>query len=587
MAGSAGNGVGKISSSPSKVISGTAGGKGGAKNAGQPNVYKTIPDAPAQPQMNNPTAPNVMQQSATALTDATQAATAGTKYQPMQVGTRGGFLKAQGDMGTQQVNVGNVGTQGGFLRAQGDMGQQRVDAERVGTQGGYQRVNTGGTTQSVGTEMGSKQAIGRMGTQQVGTDMGSRLAGARDVVAGQLAGTDLSAYTNPYESQVVQQSMADMERARKIQQMQQGAKMSAAGAFGGSRHGIAEAETNRAFFDRAGAMAGQLRQQGFNQAQQMAQQDIASRMQAGLANQATQLAASQANQQAEQTGLQRMLQAGMANQAAEQQGLQRQLAASQSNQQAEQTGLQRQLQAGMSNQQAQQADFNRRLQAETANQRALETSRARQLQAGMANQQAGLTAQQANVQAEQQGLQRQLAASQSNQQALEASRARQLQAGMSNQQTQLAAQRANQAAEQQGLGRRLQASQSNQQALEQSRARQLQAQMANQQAGLGAAGQRLAATGQLGQLARQGFDMGRTLQGDVMRQGTMQQMMQQQLIDAAKQQFAGYTSQPTNTIGLLSQALGASTIPQSQQTRRDLGFFDYATLASNMFGGGR
>lgn len=505
-------------SAAKQTVTGTAqpssGGKGGAnqtKHMGMMNQNQ-----PPQPQMNNPTAPNVMQQSATALTGATQAATAGTQYQPMNVGTKGGFIKAQGDMGSQQVNVGNVSTQGGHLG-----------------------VDTGGTTQSVGTEMGSKQAIGSMGQQQVSTQMGDRMAGASDVVAGQLAGTDLSAYTNPYESQVVQQSMADMERARKIQQMQQGAKMSAAGAFGGSRHGIAEAETNRAFFDRAGAMAGQLRQLGFQNAQQMAQQDIASRMQAGLANQATQLTASQANQQAEQTGLQRQLQAGMANQAAEQQGLQRQLAASQSNQQAEQTGLQRQLQAGMSNQQAQQADFNRRLQAQTANQRAQEASRARQLQAGV-----------------------------------------------SNQQTQLAAQRANQAAEQQGLGRRLQASQSNQQALEQSRSRELQAQMANQQAGLGAAGQRLAASGQLGQLSRQGFDMGRTLQGDVMQQGTMQQMMQQQLIDSAKQQFAGYTGQPTNTIGLLSQALGASTIPQSQQTRRDLGMMDYATLAASMFGGG-
>jgi hypothetical protein len=437
-----------------------SGGKGGANTRQHHGMMNKT--QPAQPQMNNPTAPNVMQQSATALTDATQAATAGTQYQPMNVGTQGGYLGAQGDMGRQQVGVGNVGTQGGYLG-----------------------VDTGGTTQSVGTGMGSKQAI------------------ASNVVAGQLAGTDLSAYTNPYESQVVQQSMSDMERARKIQQMQQGAKMSAAGAFGGSRHGIAEAETNRAFFDRAGAMAGQLRQQGFQNAQQMAQQDIASRMQAGLANQATQLTASQANQRAEQTG------------------------------------LQRQLQAGMSNQQAQQADFNRRLQAQTANQRAQEASRARQLQAGV-----------------------------------------------SNQQTQLAAQRANQAAEQQGLGRRLQASQSNQQALEQSRSRQLQAQLANQQAGLGAAGQRLAASGQLGQLSRQGFDMGRTLQSDVMQQGTMQQMMQQQLIDSAKQQFAGYTGQPTNTIGLLSQALGASTIPQSQQTRRDLGMFDYATLAASMFGGG-
>lgn len=351
-----------------------SGGKGGANNAGQPNVYKTIPDAPAQPQMNNPTEPNVMQQSATALTGATQAATAGANYQPMS-----------------------------------------VTADQVSTS---------------------------MGTQQAGTELGSRMTQAGDVSAGQLASTDLGAYTNPYESQVVNQSMADLDRARQIQQMQQNAKMGAAGAFGGSRHGIAQAESNRAFYDRAGAMAGGLRQQGFQNAQQMAQQDLQRQMQASLANQQSQLTASRANQQTEQTGLARQLQAGMANQNVEQQGLQR------------------------------------------------------MLQAGLANQSQGMAAQ-----------------------------------------------------------------------------------MANQSAGLQGAGQRLQAAGQLGRLSQQGFDMGRTLTGDVREQGNMQQLMQQQLIDAAKQQFAGYTGAPASTIGYLSQALGASTIPQSQTTTKDPGLFDYLTLA--------
>jgi len=304
------------------------GGKGGANlnSTGQPNVYKTIPDsayhvpltpeaapapaaapaapaeaaglnelgapaapvAPAETQMNNPTAPNVMQQSAQGLTLANAATAAGTQYQPMN-----------------------------------------IQAQTVGQ-------------------------------------------------------TDLSQYTNPFESQVVDQTMADLERARKTQQNVADYQMGRAGAFGGSRHGIADAESNRNFYDRAGALASGLRQQGFTQAQNMAGQD-ANRM--------------------------------------------------------------------------------------------------------------------------------------------------------------------------------------------------MQASMANQGAGLQGAGQRLQAAGQLGRLSQQGFDMGRTLTGDVREQGNMQQLMQQQLIDAAKQQFAGYTGAPASSIGYLSQALGASTIPQSQTTQKNPGLFDYLTLA--------
>ena len=62
---------------------------------------------------------------------------------------------------------------------------------------------------------------------------------ADQVSAGQIAGTNLGAYTNPYESQVVQQSLSDLERSRLMQQNQLGAQASAAGAFGGSRQGIA------------------------------------------------------------------------------------------------------------------------------------------------------------------------------------------------------------------------------------------------------------------------------------------------------------------------------------------------------------
>jgi hypothetical protein len=70
-----------------------------------------------------------------------------------------------------------------------------------------------------------------------------------------------------------------------MQQNQLGQQASAARAFGGSRQGIAEAETNRAFAEQGGQLAAQLRQQGFNTALGASQQDVANQMQAALANQ--------------------------------------------------------------------------------------------------------------------------------------------------------------------------------------------------------------------------------------------------------------------------------------------------------------
>ena len=96
--------------------------------------------------------------------------------------------------------------------------------------------------------------------------------------AGQLAGTNLSPYTNPYENQVVQQTLTDLGRDQEQQLNQMGANATAAGAFGGSRHGVAEAEARKGFADTAAQTVSGLRQSGFTQAQQAAQGDISNRM---------------------------------------------------------------------------------------------------------------------------------------------------------------------------------------------------------------------------------------------------------------------------------------------------------------------
>ena len=166
--------------------------------------------------------------------------------------------------------------------------------------------------------------------------------GAQNVSAGQIGSTDLSAYYNPYESQVIDQSLGDIERTRLMQQNQMDAQASAANAFGGSRHGIVGAETNRAFADQAARTAAGLRQSGFQNAQQMAGQDIGYRMQADMSNQQAGLAASTASANlAQQVNLQNMA----AQNQARQFGAQQAMTAQQLNQTAGLQGAQMRLNA--------------------------------------------------------------------------------------------------------------------------------------------------------------------------------------------------------------------------------------------------
>lgn len=95
---------------------------------------------------------------------------------------------------------------------------------------------------------------------------------------------DLSGYMNPYTQAVVDQTTADMNRARQMQIMQDQGRATAAGAFGGARHGVMDAETNRGFYDRLGATTGALRNQGFEAARDSFFQDVGNQMEADAFN---------------------------------------------------------------------------------------------------------------------------------------------------------------------------------------------------------------------------------------------------------------------------------------------------------------
>lgn len=93
----------------------------------------------------------------------------------------------------------------------------------------------------------------------------------------------MGAYTNPYETDVVQTALGDIERSRQLATQQGAAQAARARAFGGSRQGVAEAETNRAALEQAARTAAQLRQQGFVTAGEFAGRDIGFDVQGALA----------------------------------------------------------------------------------------------------------------------------------------------------------------------------------------------------------------------------------------------------------------------------------------------------------------
>jgi len=119
-----------------------------------------------------------------------------------------------------------------------------------------------------------------------------------DTVNTRTMGSTFEDYLNPYTGEVIDTTMADMERQRQMAMGNIAGSAQAANAFGGSRHGIAESETNRGFADEMGQISAQLRDQGFNTAMAGFMGDSAL-MQAGdIANQAAGLDANQQVQSA-------------------------------------------------------------------------------------------------------------------------------------------------------------------------------------------------------------------------------------------------------------------------------------------------
>jgi hypothetical protein len=112
-----------------------------------------------------------------------------------------------------------------------------------------------------------------------------RLAGeARPVTgpAASLLGQDIGAYQSPYQQQVIDLAMGDIQRQADIARGGAQERAIRSGAFGGSRSAILESESQRPFVEQMARTSAGLRQAGFEQAQRAAEADVARQQQMAM-----------------------------------------------------------------------------------------------------------------------------------------------------------------------------------------------------------------------------------------------------------------------------------------------------------------
>ena len=95
------------------------------------------------------------------------------------------------------------------------------------------------------------------------------------------SGQDINAFMNPYQEDVINRSLGDIESSRQMQDLRDRQAATQARAFGGSRQGVQSSLTNAAALKQAADLSANLRNQGFGQATQLAQYARGQNLQGG------------------------------------------------------------------------------------------------------------------------------------------------------------------------------------------------------------------------------------------------------------------------------------------------------------------
>jgi len=175
--------------------------------------------------------------------------------------------------------------QTGFDRARGLAEESRGLADRTRFMGdagfGQARAGVGAAGRRLGQELGfgSEARTGfRRGADIVEEATGSDfLTGAQ-----QFDPSGIGAFMSPYQQQVIDQSLQDIQRAGDIAAQRQSADAIAAGAFGGSRGELGRQELQRNILEQQARTSAQMRDAGFRDAAARAQQAFEAQQSRGI-----------------------------------------------------------------------------------------------------------------------------------------------------------------------------------------------------------------------------------------------------------------------------------------------------------------
>ena len=120
--------------------------------------------------------------------------------------------------------------------------------------------------------VGSFEPFLQRGAEAIGQGIGQLGTAQQRVAAAGFSPTDFRQFMDPFTEDVIAATQADIARQGAMQQNQLGAGAVGAGAFGGSRQAVAQSEIARNVMDQQARTGAQLRSQGFQQAQNLAQQ---------------------------------------------------------------------------------------------------------------------------------------------------------------------------------------------------------------------------------------------------------------------------------------------------------------------------
>jgi hypothetical protein len=211
-----------------------------------------------------------------------------------------GLANAQEELAKAGQPISQMGQQQGILDAQKRLANAGIPINSMG----YSQQNIenarGTLNQGIGSLYGAAQGYNPMMTQ---------------------------AFMNPYQQDVVDASMREIERQGSLARQQEGARAVAAGAFGGSRQSVARAALDRDLMQQKANTVASLMNQGYSQAQasgmaafeQQQQRQLAQAQ--GLqsaAGMGSQLAGQQANIYGQQSQLEQQLAQNMGNLAGQQ-----------------------------------------------------------------------------------------------------------------------------------------------------------------------------------------------------------------------------------------------------------------------------